>query len=1605
MADSYNAGSARLIVEPELSANFHERLRFLVNSRRVDATVQVEPNLAGFHQRVRNGTRKMPAVEVDITPNLTGLRNRVRTQLQGMEADVTVRADLDLTRAHAQMQAFRASIRDVHMNLDIDTGAAMTQVAALTAQVLALEALIRGMPPIPAGGGGGGAGGGAGAALSGIASGAGLAKIALVALGAVSLVPLIGQLVQAAGVVALLPAMGAAATATFATIAVGATGIKDAFEAGKEAAKNSAKESAAAAKQTEAAQRSLADAIDAVEQAEKGHTRALREVESAEKNNRRAVADAELAQKSLTQARKAATEQIEDMNLALKRSSLDEEDALLGVQESWERLVEARSSGDATPTQLRRADLAYRQQVQRLTEVREANQDLRAEVAEVNAKGVEGADQVVAAQQAVVDADDRVVDSKQAIVDAQDRVAESQRGIERALENVAVAQQNLNDTMAAGSPSLEKYNEALANLSPNARQFVEMTRGMSDAWKELRFSVQDALFDGMGQKFSELGGTYMPILTNGLTALADVLNTKLKSAMDWLMTDGVKDDISQILTNTAEALGPLLDGLGNLGSALLDLSAVGSDFLPSITGAFEEGTGNFAEMIHSMRTTIDENGKSQLHNFMQEAIDTFAQIWRIIKGIGELAGNMFAGSDEVGESWLDSIESTLDRWNEFLGTPEGREEIKKFFEDVKSIVESIMGIISTAAGLLATFRPARSSDDSEQGDAPGKVPEQLEPGQAQRAGALRQVWDGADNDGGWWGKTSRGVNSFFGYNNETDEYDGGLWNKDHGGWGGAINRGLSGVGDFVSGGAWDWIGAKDGQSPAAALWEKSINAAKDAWDGFTGAVGDKVEDTKKWFGDVSSRIGEIGSSAITGLRDGAKAKWDELCSRVSDGWNNTIRPAWETLRNEGLGGLANDFLAKITNGAVTDWKNLPSAIGSGIADIVEKHFPGFRGALDELRTFFGGIVSAIGDIWDGLKERLAGPINFVIDTVLNNGLGKAWNAVAGLLDLEPWPTIDPIGEVGGKAGGNIADRMIHRRDGGAVFGAGGPRDDKIPAWLSNGEHVWTAAEVMAAGGHGEVERMRRETLASNYRDGGRVQNKGPAKFALGGGVIFGSDTDTWMAQVIQDAFPEVTITSALRPGHSGYHGKGGAVDIDGPNKQAYADWIFQAYPQSAQLIWGPGPLLYNVGGNMITDQGQLSNQVYAGDLPGHWDHVHWANDFPQAELSDEEKKSLFERFTGAIGGAFNMVRNQTANLFELPVKGLRKMIPEFSELGMFGQIPLAVYDKLTDAALTIVRGKSATSGGGDVPYDTNSGAEQWRPLVEKLFDEKGIDRSLVDKYLYQIQRESGGNPNAINDWDINAQNGVPSKGLAQVIDPTFQSYKDPGFDDIWDPESNLRASLNYLLRDPKFGGQGVAALTGAGYDQGGVFKDKTFGFNLSGKPEVVFTDDQWRLLQQYIPAVTGQPLTTPESPSVAPALAGDPAAPVPGAAAFDPQAYMNTRLDKYGKDVGKIGQDALLEIFGLKGTPIDPNSYYRQAFEQASKATVPSAGAAPGLTAGSQYNVGTTNRPDQIYAGDGAAPVDQSTTINIQVQSVEEAFAKAKTYAAQLALQHGARWS
>ncbi|AEW93043.1 MULTISPECIES: transglycosylase SLT domain-containing protein [Streptomycetaceae] len=61
-----------------------------------------------------------------------------------------------------------------------------------------------------------------------------------------------------------------------------------------------------------------------------------------------------------------------------------------------------------------------------------------------------------------------------------------------------------------------------------------------------------------------------------------------------------------------------------------------------------------------------------------------------------------------------------------------------------------------------------------------------------------------------------------------------------------------------------------------------------------------------------------------------------------------------------------------------------------------------------------------------------------------------------------------------------------------------------------------------------------------------------------------------------------------------------------------------------------------------------------------------------------------------------------------------------------------------------------------------------------------------------VMRESSGNPHAINLTDSNAAKGIPSKGLLQVIQPTFTAYHVTGTSwDIYDPVANITAACNY----------------------------------------------------------------------------------------------------------------------------------------------------------------------------------------------------------------------
>lgn len=132
-----------------------------------------------------------------------------------------------------------------------------------------------------------------------------------------------------------------------------------------------------------------------------------------------------------------------------------------------------------------------------------------------------------------------------------------------------------------------------------------------------------------------------------------------------------------------------------------------------------------------------------------------------------------------------------------------------------------------------------------------------------------------------------------------------------------------------------------------------------------------------------------------------------------------------------------------------------------------------------------------------------------------------------------------------------------------------------------------------------------------------------------------------------------------------------------------------------------------------------------------------------------------------------------------------------------------------------------------------SGVERWRNVAIRALKMTGqYSTANLNALLNQMRTESNGNPKAINNWDINAKNGTPSKGLLQVIDPTFRQYAMPGFNtNIYDPLSNILASIRYALS--RYGSLS-AAYRGVGYENGGIItKEHIARVGEGNKEEVV----------------------------------------------------------------------------------------------------------------------------------------------------------------------------
>lgn len=522
------------------------------------------------------------------------------------------------------------------------------------------------------------------------------------------------------------------------------------------------------------------------------------------------------------------------------------------------------------------------------------------------------------------------------------------------------------------------------------------------------------------------------------------------------------------------------------------------------------------------------------------------------------------------------------------------------------------------------------------------------------------------------------------------------------------------------------------------------------------------------------------------------------------------------------------------NHTLSEWERMALGLTNTLETGIRPVFNEMEAMLLSLEEAYARTVDNVGQTWDGIKEKTAAPARFVINDVYNDGIRGAWNKFNKFLDLDELP-----------------EHTANFREGGSVRGAGTGTSDSIRAMLSNGEHVVTAREVRAAGGHAAIENQRAAWLAGRsgavgsgpyeaFKDGGPVGDDGPG-FVSGGtvnlGNISGEGITTPIQQAMWDAvrtaFPQVQLNSATRSvqteGHADYHNMGMAIDVS-PSPQI-ANWIYEMNKTQPvlELIHWPLAGWQNLKNGAPLDYGAATNS-------GHMDHVHWAMN----TMVDNEGKVVS---MGPMGTPMKVdygkmvrdeIKSQMDRIADKDPKlggGIGQWPPKSIEWARthLNDFLGPKADKLTT--------QYSSGNQGNIPYDLSAGVEQWRKLATEMLIMQGESATYVDRLLMQMQSESGGNPNAINLWDSNAAAGHPSKGLMQVIDPTFQANRDPRLpNNVWDPAANIAASIRYTRSN--YGS--LDRWNGTGYDAGGVLPPGfTLAHNQTGGPEAILTSAQW----------------------------------------------------------------------------------------------------------------------------------------------------------------------
>lgn len=546
------------------------------------------------------------------------------------------------------------------------------------------------------------------------------------------------------------------------------------------------------------------------------------------------------------------------------------------------------------------------------------------------------------------------------------------------------------------------------------------------------------------------------------------------------------------------------------------------------------------------------------------------------------------------------------------------------------------------------------------------------------------------------------------------------------------------------------------------------------------------------------------------FRKGVDAIWawiQKAVKAVGDWWTNTFVPnftagikaigdffsgLWETVRpifKDIWGGF--EQMAGYIKGA---W----DTVLKPLFDIIGKVLTGdFVGAWD-------AAVKMVGTIWDKLTELFRTPINFVINTILNDGLFKAINAVLRFLGVSAdhlIPMIMPITTPAPAGSGFAGSKKKNKY----AFAEGGVMPGYSPGRDIHTFYSPTGGRLDLSGGEGimrpEFTRMVGGEAGINYLNAEARKGRLPwQRFAIGGMVkpVNAAPGASW------GHYPSGRVHRALdfpvRVGTPVVMPYPAQVIRDGWDNTGFGTHV------RAQFF-GAGNGTFGIFGHLLREIVSVGQRLEAGDVLGYsgnsgnstGPHLHF-----EMRTSPYDPKTSFD-YTSALTGGRVVTPAAGAAGADLPwwadkpLEYLRGVVNDGLNLipvhGIFGDLLRGIPNKIFDGARDFI-GNLLGGNSGQMAEDAATGGKfVWNGREvpnngTQMFDNGGKLQPGVTQVLNMT-----GRPEPVFTADQYARGTAPT-----AAGPLVGTYS-PTFNDSGVTAGEVIGELDYYIKRVSHGGK------------------------------------------------------------------------------------------------------------------------------------------------------------------------------------------------------------